>query len=118
MKINANAFVITARCMVLLLVIGLYPGAGCLAADQVSKIRSIPYSQLRERPANVRAVDHFNIVGTLNLIDSGRVIIGDTEINLARGVDTSGVSQYDEVGAHLNQQGEVVAIELVSDTPH
>jgi len=118
MNINRKAFTVAARCMVLIVVIGLYPGSGCLAAERVSKIRSITSSESAGSPVNVRAEDYFDIVGTLNLIESGRVIIGNTELQLAGGANTSGVKQYNQVGAHLNKKGEVTAIELISDIPN
>lgn len=118
MSIKRKAFMMVPRCMVLILVIGLWPGSGCLAADGFLKIRSITAAESAVRPVNVRPEDNFDIVGTLNRIESNRVVIGNSKLRLASGASTSGVSQYDQVGAQLNQKGEVTAIELISDIPH
>ena len=118
MNIKRKAFMVVPGCMILILVIGLWPGSGCLAADKISKIRSITSAESAAGPIKVRAEDYFDIVGTLNLIESSRVVIGNTDLRLAGGANTSGVSQYDQVGAQLNKKGEVTAIELISDLPH
>ena len=118
MSTKRKAFMMVPQCVVLLLVIGLWPGSGCLAADGLLKIRSIPSAESAASPLNVRAEDYFDIVGTLNLIESSRAVIGNTELRLASGADTSGVSKYDQVGGKLNKKGEVTAIELISDLPH
>jgi hypothetical protein len=118
MNIKTKAFILVPGCMILILAIGLWPGFGCLAAEKKSKIRSITPAESAASPVNVRAEDYFDIVGTLNLIESGRVVIGNTELRLAGRASTSGVSQYDQVGAQLNKKGEVTAIELISDLPH
>jgi hypothetical protein len=104
--------------MILILAIGLWPGSGCLAADKISKIRSITPAESAASPIKFRAEDYFDIVGTLNRIEGSRVVIGNTELNLTGRANTSGVSQYDQVGAKLNKKGEVTAIELISDLPH
>ena len=111
-------FAMAARCLVLILVFGMVPGAGCLAADKISKIRSITSAESAGRPANVQTEDYFDIVGTLNLIDSGRVVIGNTDLELAGGARTSGIRLYDEVGAQLNRKGEVTKIVVISDIPN
>lgn len=118
MSTKRKAFTMVPQCVVLLLVIGLWSGSGCLAADGLLKIRSIPSAESAASPVNVRAEDYFDIVGTLNLIEGGRVVIGNTELRLAGRADTSGVSKYDQVGAQLNQKGEVTAIQMISDLPH
>ena len=118
MSIKRKAFMMVPRCMVLILVIGLWPGSGCLAADGFLKIRSITAAESAVRPVNVRPEDNFDIVGTLNRIESNRVVIGNSKLRLASGADSSGVSKYDQVGAKLNKKGEVTAIELISDIPH
>jgi len=118
MNINKKTFFMAARCMVVIMILGMVPGTGCWAADQISKIRSITAAESAGRPASVRADDYFDIVGTLNLIESGRVVIGNSELQLAGGARTSGVSLYNEVGAHLNQKGEVTKIVVISDIPN
>jgi hypothetical protein len=118
MNIKRKAFILVPGCMILILVTGLWTGSACLAADKILKIRSIPTAESAASPVNVRAEDNFDIVGTLNLIESSRVVIGNTELGLSGGVSTSGVSRYDQVGAQLNKKGEVTAIELISDLPN
>lgn len=118
MSIKRKAFMMVPRCMVFILVIGLWPGSGCFAADGLLRVRSITSAESAVRPVNVRPEDNFDIVGTLNRIESNRVVIGNSKLRLAGGASTSGVSKYDQVGAQLNQKGEVTAIELISDIPH
>ena len=104
--------------MVLILILGLSAGPGCLAADKVNKIRSVTPPLLQQLPSDVRAEDYFDIVGTLNLIENGRVVIGNSELRIAGGAKTSGLSLYDEVGAQLNRKGEVTEIVVISDIPN
>ena len=118
MSIKRKAFMMVPQSMVFILVIGLWPGSGCLAAEGLLKIRSISPAESAASPVNVRAEDYFDIVGTLNLMESRRVVIGNSELQLASGADISGVSKYDQVGAQLNKKGEVTAIVLISDIPH
>ena len=103
---------------ILLLTIGVVLASECLAADKISKIRPITSTESAGRALNIRAEDYFDVVGTLNLIESNRVVIGNTELGLAGGTRTSGVSLYDQVGARLNKKGEVTSIEVISDIPN
>lgn len=118
MNTKTKAFMMVPGCMILILVIGLWTGSSCLAAERMSKIRSITSAESAASPLNVKAEDYFDIIGTLNLIEGSRVVIGNTDLQLAGGASTSGISQYDQVGAQLNKKGEVTAIELISDLPH
>ena len=118
MNIKRNSFVMAARCLVLILAIGFYPASGCIAEDGVSKIKSINSSKQRYHPVNIRAEDYFDIVGTLHLLEGSRVVIGNSELQLAIGARVSGVKLYDQVGALLKKNGKVKAIILVSDAPH
>jgi len=119
MDIKRKAFIITIRCMVSILVIGLYQAPDCLAADKVLKIRSItPLIEMSTLPEDTKAEDYFDIVGTLNLIEGNQVIIGNTTLELSGGVNTSDASLNDQVGVLLNKKGEVKAIAVVSDVPN
>lgn len=118
MNINNKSLSMAACCMALIMIIGVVPGSECLAADKISKIRPITSTESAGRPANIRAEDYFDVVGNLNLIESSRVVIGNTELQLAGGARTSGVSLYDQVGARLNKKGEVTSIEVISDIPN
>lgn len=82
-------------------------------------LRSItPMREMGSSQLNVNAADYFDIVGILNSIEGNQVIIGDRQLTLAPGVGTSGMSQYNTVGANLNGAGQVTALELVSDEPN
>ena len=50
MNIKRKAFMVVPRCLVLILLIGLWPGSGCLAADRFLKIRSSTSTEFFENP--------------------------------------------------------------------
>ena len=82
-------------------------------------IRQIrPYAESSAPDENIRAQHVFDLVGTLNAIDGNQITIGDRQLTLASTVSASGIAIWTEVGAKLNQAGEVVALEIVSDEPH
>lgn len=84
-----------------------------------STIRTItPMTEVSSHRADLNAADYFDIFGILNTIEGNRVTIGDRELTLAPGVGTSGMNQWNLVGANLNNAGEVVVLELVSDEPN
>jgi hypothetical protein len=67
---------------------------------------------------SIQAGDYFDVIGTLNLLESDRVIIGDSELPLAPGAKIRGVRQYNTVGAKLNKTGEAVVVDLIFDEPN
>jgi hypothetical protein len=91
------------------------------AADKGSSIRTItPVGEGTNYSSrvNMRAEEYFDVVGTLNLIESDRVVIGDRELTLAGGAKTHQVELDNLVGAKLNSDGEAVVIDLISDEPN
>lgn len=102
-------------------VAGFGPTAGAIAADFAAGIRRItPMGEegsFRQR-ADMRAEDYFDVIGILNLMENDRVIIGDRELPLASGVSTSRARQFNLVGAKLNQAGDVVVFDIISDEPN
>ena len=93
-----------------------------LAADSAiagNGIRKMtPMTEISRHQSNLSAWEYFDVVGLLNTIDGNQVIIGDRELNLASGVSTAGLNLWNLVGANLNDAGEVIALELVSDDPN
>lgn len=82
-------------------------------------IRQIrPYVESSAPDDNIRAQHVFDLVGTLNMIDGNQITIGNRQLTLASNVSASGIAIWTEVGAKLNQAGQVVALEIVSDEPH
>jgi hypothetical protein len=65
-----------------------------------------------------RPEDFFQIVGTVNLIEGRRIIVGDREFAIASGTSTSGVKRWSRVGLRLNKKGEVVVCERLRSEPH
>ena len=119
-RININRMgkwiVVTASLMA-----GLLTASTSLAGDAggAQGLRSI--TPIRERGShqrNVNPADYFEIIGILNSIDGNQVLIGDRQLTLAPGVGTYGMSQYNTVGANLNNAGQVTALELISDEPN
>lgn len=100
----------------------LIAASTCLAAgpgEVGSTIRTItPMTEVGSHPSNLNAADYFDLVGRLNKIEGNQATIGDRALTLAPGVSTSGVSQWNLVGANLNNAGEVVVLELVTDNPN
>jgi hypothetical protein len=103
------------------LMASLLTASTSLAGDAASAqgLRSItPIREGGSYQRNVNAADYFEIIGVLNSIDGNQVIIGDRQLTLAPGVGTHGMSQYNTVGANLNNAGQVTALELISDEPN
>jgi hypothetical protein len=87
--------------------------------DRTHGIRSItPIGERGSYQRNVNAADYFDIIGILNSVDGNQVIIGDRQLTLAPGVSTRGMSQYNTVGANVNNAGQVTALELISNEPN
>ena len=87
--------------------------------DRTHGIRSItPIGERGSYQRNVNAADYFDIIGILNSVDGSQVIIGDRQLTLAPGVSTRGMSQYNTVGANVNNAGQVTALELISNEPN
>jgi hypothetical protein len=109
-----------AGALVLVLILGWCLSSSAIAADQnVSRIRSItPMEEMSFNSLNVRAEDYFDVVGTLNLIDGGQIVVGDTKLQLAGRAKMSGVKKYDEVGVLLNKAGKVVKCVKITDEAH
>lgn len=92
---------------------------GASEAEAGRTIRQItPMLEMTNHQANVRATDYYDVVGTLNLIESDRMIIGDKELKIAPGVKISRSSQWNLVGAKLDKAGAVVVVETISDEPN
>ena len=93
-----------------------------LAADTGRAARAIrtitPMTEVSSHRSDLNPADYFDVLGRLNLIDGNRVTIGDRELTLAPGVRTSGIDQWNLVGAMLNNAGEIVVFELVSNDPN
>jgi hypothetical protein len=82
-------------------------------------IRQIPrYHSARTPDDNIRAQSVFDVVGSLNAIEDNQITIGNRQLTLGSTVSASGIAMWTEVGAKLNQAGEVVVLEIVSDEPH
>lgn len=101
---------------------GFWLPSGAEAADANGSIRAItPVGETinyQRQAGSTQAEDYFDVIGILNLNESDRVIIGDHELPLSRGAKIRGVSQYDTVGARLNEAGEAVIVDLISDEPN
>ncbi len=90
-----------------------YRSAGKVTIRQIR-----PYVESSAPDDNIRAQHVFDVVGSLNAIDGNQITIGDRRLTLASNVSASGIAIWTEVGAKLNQAGQVVALEIVSDEPH
>ncbi|BBO67494.1 hypothetical protein DSCA_14240 [Desulfosarcina alkanivorans] len=119
MAFKYNTLKTVTFCLIGVVVAGTWMVSGCLAADKGVSIRSItPILELNSPEANIRAQDYFDVVGTLNLVESDRIIIGDRVLSLSSGVKASGIQKWDHVGAKLNPAGEVVSLVKLTDEPH
>lgn len=118
---NWNPNKIIAPILLWVMVAGVGPTSGALAADSAAGIRPITplgeTSSFRQR-ADIRPQDYFDVIGILNLMENDRVVIGDRELTLAPGVRTSRARQFNLVGAKLNRAGEVVVFDVISDEPN
>jgi hypothetical protein len=88
------------------------------ATGKVTLRQIRPYVESSAPDDNIRAQHVFDLVGTLNMVDGNQVTIGNRQLTLASNVSASGIAIWTEVGAKLNQAGQVVALEIVSDEPH
>jgi hypothetical protein len=87
-----------------------------IAKASIRQIRS--YAEYGAPADNVRAQHVFDVVGTLYAVDGNQITIGNRQLTLGSTVSASGIALWTEVGAKLNQTGEVVRLEIVSDEPH
>ena len=116
-KLNPLKMIIPGLLWAVIAGIWLTPGA--FAAETGSAIRQIsPMGEMSASRADIRAEDYFDVIGILNLIEGDRMIIGDRELKIAPGVNTSRARQFNLVGAKLNKVGEVVVFETISDEPN
>lgn len=84
-----------------------------------NRLRTItPMTEMSSYNPDANAADYFDLIGILNSIDGNQVTIGDRQLTLAPGVGTTGMSQFNTVGANLNRAGEVVVLVLVADEPN
>lgn len=67
---------------------------------------------------DLNAEDYFDIVGILNLVETGRIVVGNSELRIRSGVHRSGIELWNLVGVKLNKNGEVVVLEKISDEPN
>lgn len=119
MAFKYNTLKTVTFCLLGMAVAGSWMVSGCLAADNGMSIRRItPIIELNAPAADIRAEDYFDVVGTLNLIESDRLIIGDRALSLSSTVKASGIKKWDHVGAKLNSAGEVVALVKLTDESH
>ena len=113
-----------AHILIGLMIVSLWLTSACLAADKTRNgkdhkaIRYIQPYELSAASTDVRAQHVFDVVGSLNAIDGNLIIIGNRQLTLTSTVSASGIALWTEVGAKLNQTGEVVALEIVSNEPH
>jgi hypothetical protein len=99
----------------------LWLPSGAGAADSGWSIRTItPVGETADYRGHARIAveDTFDVIGLLNRNESDRVIIGDRELLLAPGAKIYRVSLNNLVGAKLNEAGEAVVVDLISDAPH
>jgi len=119
MPYQCNALKYSLKLLVWIVITAFWPTAGAITAEAGQTIRQItPMREMANHQVDVRAHDYFDVVGRLNLIERDRMIIGDRELKIAPGVNTSRSRQWNLVGAKLNQAGEVVMFETISDQPN
>ena len=116
---QCNALKYNLKLMAWMVITAFWSTGGPLTAEAGQAIRQItPMREMTNHQVDVRAHDYFDVVGRLNLIENDRMIIGDRELKIAPGVNTSRSRQWNLVGAKLNQDGEVVVFETISDQPN
>ncbi len=119
MSLKFKTLKMSTQCLVWVVATGIWLAPGCLASETGSRIQQItPMEEVGSYQANIRAEDYFDVVGTLDLVENDRVIIGNRELTIAPGVNTSQAQKWNLVGVQLNQAGEVVVFETVSDEPN
>lgn len=119
MPLKCNASKYCLQLLAWIVVTGFWLTSGVFDAEAGNAIRRItPMREMANYQVDVRAHDYFDVVGRLNLIENDRMIIGDRELNIAPGVNTSRARQWNLVGAKLNKAGEVMAFETISDEPN
>jgi len=114
-KKEGPVFMLAAIAVALVVVFIGSTAGPAIAGRDIHKIR--PIGEMQSHGSNLRAWEYFDLVGILNSVNGNQVTIGDRQLTLAPGVGTSGMSQYNVVGANLNRAGEVVELELVSNDP-
>lgn len=120
-----------AQCLAVMMIAGVCLASGCLAAEFGNRIKNKGSANanimqinpptpegLEASIADVDPEDYFDVVGSLNGTDGSSVVIGDKQHTLASNVSASGIPQWSRVGIKLNNSGEVVEIEELTDEPH
>jgi hypothetical protein len=90
---KASACKIITGCFVWVAITVIWPVVGCLAAEldnAAGVIRQItPMTERSTHRSTIKAEDHFDIVGILNLAESNRIIVGNSELRVSSGLNTS-----------------------------
>ena len=116
---QCNALKYSLRLVVWMVITASWLISGACEAEAGRTIRQItPMLEMTHHQVNVRPSDYFDVVGTLNLIEGDRMIIGDRELKIASGAKISRSSQWNLVGAKLDKSGAVVVVETISDEPN
>ena len=123
MSNRLTIFKMIFRCLVWVMATGLWLAPGCQAGDTVpgpaGEIRPItPMTESGSHLTGIHARDYFDVVGTLNTIEKKQIVIDDRRYNLKPGVTVAGMKPWYRVGAKLDQAGDVVSLEIISDLPH
>ena len=122
MIMKKNAYSRMVRWTLMTGIAGLFMVPACLAGQTgkaIPAIRTItPVTESNASHTNIRAENAFDVVGRLNLIKSNQVVIGNRKLTVKPGLSFSGVGRYNLVGATLDEHGNVVALEKISDEPN
>ncbi len=128
MSFTCKSIKTVAPWLVGMMIAGACLASVCVAADNgidtgdnappIATIRPLQPFGSSTAVANVRSQNAFDLVGNLNAIDGNEITIGDRQLTLDSGVSVSGIARWTEVGVNLNKDGDVSAIEVVSDEPH
>jgi hypothetical protein len=115
MKYNRLALFSKAlQCMAIMLLFALLAVPVGFAGDEkgadgLGPIEAPPEFSSKDSEESIR--NQFNLFGTIDYIDSERLVIDDCGLSIASNASISGVSKGDYVGLKINKAKEVVAAE-------
>ena len=89
-----------------------------LTADDsilIKTIRPVPNFDLREVNLDKEAKRHSQITGTVDFIGDGYIVVDDSAIKTAPGVNLSGAVKGSYVGIRLNDKGQAENIQKINN---
>ena len=97
----------------LLSVLGYIGVAAAEDSLNIKTIKSVPGFSSQEANLERAIENHYQIIGTLDFIGDGYVVVDDSEIKTAPKLKISGALKGKHIGVRLNDRNEAVKIQKI-----